>query len=256
MFRSQDLVKAAVCLNNMAVSLLARTCFQQAFEILRSAVELMQLAGRSTESGQDIEVFHRQQELLTAAYKMMAAPVTSGVDSLLNIKLVSDDVYQYVEFHITALDVDSMRHNRPLITLINLVRIEYSQYENIESDFDMQALIMLSNFGSAQVCQAYVSTHSPTQEALKSSAVKIFNLACSILNQYKVKYEYRQVDNERLVLMGTIILHNITSLSHSMKGGFMTTSLIDKLKCLVIQNDDFFSFLQIMGPVTRAASAA
>jgi hypothetical protein len=201
--------RAAIALNNMGVSLLERRAYGQGMETLKDAIFVMKRVLRppsisSQGFGKTPNSTRYAEAKVDRASKRMANP--HPIPSALSIDVVS---------HCTTFShrsgSGSVLHGGSSSPLRSPFRIDATDLVSLGEEnryFDLEASIMLYNFGLAHLCMAKLAK---TPIKMQEGALKLFNMAYSILAPLCDK-EGHGIREDMVLLLAATTLNNIVVL--------------------------------------------
>lgn len=150
--------RAAVALNNMAVAMMERSCYEQAFETIKDAALTMQLlytieplVRSSMISSEQTPYQHDIQTKLQRAYHRAANPVLSAISS--KVRVVSDDAaFNSANIGLKGLQTLSGSSHRMKQTAILISSDHLGLLDR--QDFALTISIILFNVSTASQCFA------------------------------------------------------------------------------------------------------
>jgi len=206
--------KAAVHLNNTAITLLQKRCYRQAAETLIDAVAVMKDASSQPNvnentpkerlslspsidtNDQDTTDF-LQQKLTKAAQRLSSLePSTLGMETLIQLHVMSDDEHPSVVKHYRALQTkivigkqdrnalpsSSEASSFSVMPIAYILRMEPPDFETpLEQNIDIESAIILYNYGVALQCLSTLPQTAEATEKLHAASYHLFELAYSSL---------------------------------------------------------------------------
>jgi len=210
--------RAAIALNNMAVTMMERRCYRQAFETFKDAVTAMKLSTPTFTGQQNQSIIF---DSLKKAHQRTSRPVISSQEILLTIVSLS--------YHdarpLTPQDFSAPSFSSSCCPMFSLIRIddvdllEDSDKTDPENGSNTLAtLVTLYNFGIANLCRAHclrAKRASASQQLLKGG-LKLLTLSCNLLlSQYEDSYNGDGDEEEdffavsRLLFILTVLLKTL-----------------------------------------------
>jgi hypothetical protein len=228
--------RAAISLNNTGVTLLQRRCYRQAIATLRDAVVAISSASRRIDqeredSPNNSDLFSRETPCINAmihqAAKRLAKPEPS-VDhttvSQYDLQVLSDCenpsiLQQYPHHYLSTPTPTTPSPTAPVTGFNNnhafLFRIEALNYEaSTDHNFDLQASIILQNFGVANRVIAGLTDDLRFKHELHVGAMRFFTSSYSVLtNSCQSGDTMEETELQRFVFTATHVLQNLVELS-------------------------------------------
>lgn len=182
--------RAAIALNNMAVTMMERRCYRQAFETFKDAVTAMKLSTPTFTGQQNQSIIF---ESLKKAHQRSSHPVISSNEILLTIVSLSHhDARPLIPQDFSAPSSSSCCPMFSLIRIDDVDLLEDSDKIDSENGSNTLAtLVTIYNFGIANLCRAHclrAKKASASQQLLKGG-LKLLTLSCNLLlSQYEDSY--------------------------------------------------------------------
>jgi hypothetical protein len=225
--------RAAISLNNTGVILLQRRCYRQGIATLHDAVVAMKSASRRINQREDCPKVgpHSSREtpsidsMIHQAAKRLAKPepsVDRNAASHYDLQVLSDCENPSVlqEYHHHNLSTTTTPSTTAPTTGFNnnhafLLRIEALDYEaSTEHNFDLQASVILQNFGVAKRVMAGLTDDLRSKHEHHVGAMRVFTSSYSILtNSCERCDNMEETDLQRFVFAATPVLQNLVELS-------------------------------------------
>jgi hypothetical protein len=227
--------RAAISLNNTGVTLLQRRCYRQGIATLHDAVAAMSSASRRIDQREDSpkdgphcsRESHCMETMIQQAAKRLAKPEPSvdlNTVSQYDLQVLSDcenpSVLQgYPHRNISTSTPPTPSTTTPTTGFDNnpafLLRIEVLNYEaSTEHNFDLQASVILQNFGVANRVMAGLTDDLHSKHELHVGAMRVFTSSYSILtNSCESGDNMEETDLQRFVFTATPVLQNLVELS-------------------------------------------
>jgi len=201
--------KASLALNNMAITMIERSCYGQAYETLKDATFALAAASRalvseytgdnqSHSSSSALEV----QTRLQAAYIRSAHPDPSPL-RLFPINVISlNSRVKSADFSFKAI-TEQVR----VQTLIRVDSNDTELLENMEECFDLSSAIILYNYAIVSLAQADVIARRSKRrsKALKESAIKLLTLSGDLLSRLYEACEESYILSRVIFISATLL---------------------------------------------------
>lgn len=160
--------KAAFALNNMAISMIEKSCYTQAFETLKQAATVARSASLVDDQGRNGA--QQSLECLKLASSRLLRPELSPL---------------FVPTSVLMQDVglnpsDFLPQNRD--TGYSLIRMETNGIEFNDDDWALAVATILHNFAVAHLCRTRSSEENTFDVKLRNAAVKMLGMAGSLLS--------------------------------------------------------------------------
>lgn len=178
--------KASLALNNMAITMIERSCHGQAYDTLKDAAFALAAASRAfgsectgddqSHSSSALEV----QKRLQAAYIRSAQPDPSPI-LFFPINVMShNNRVKSTDFSFKAMSEQVRVH-----TLIRVDSNDTELLENMDEYFDLSSAIILYNYAIASLAKANAMAQRSKRrsKALKESAIKLLTLSGDLLSR-------------------------------------------------------------------------
>jgi hypothetical protein len=227
--------RAAISLNNTGVTLLQRRCYRQGIATLHDAVAAMSSASRRINQREHCpnDVPHCSRErpcmdaMLHQAAKRLAKPEPSvdlNTVSQYDLQVLSDCenpslLQGYPHRNLSTSMPPTPSTTTPTTAFNNnlalLLRIEVVNNEaSTEHNFDLQASVILQNFGVANRVMAGLTDDLHSKHELHVGAMSVFTSSYSILtNSCGSGDNMEETDLQRFVFTATPVLQNLVELS-------------------------------------------
>jgi hypothetical protein len=207
-----DAYKCVIALNNIGVSLMERGAYLQAAQTFKEAVVALQLAMRvglpldfDEQHAVSLAAIH---ESVRSAYQRVAKSVLSSVATRteclhapeVSVRSISNDEWDPIVMKSILADSEHSFFSNPLC-----IRIEPSTcgFEQELGDCELNAAILLQNFGVAQMCLLATTSIREKTCRYQSGAMKLFRIAYTILLQHRGVIEHNENDQLHTTLMIT-----------------------------------------------------
>lgn len=162
--------RAALALNNMAITMVERCCYGQAYRTFKDAAFAMKVASQTLRKGTPDEK-HSVCRMVRQANHRAANPKLSVF--YVDVNVVSHDGTVNPEEIIRA---DPSSHT------VKLIRIEPSDGDLVESDkSDLATAIVLYNFSTVYLWQSWHADNAERAFKLHAGAVKLLKMSSNIL---------------------------------------------------------------------------
>jgi hypothetical protein len=160
--------RAAIALNNMAISMLERSCYNQAFATLQDAVSAVKLAVKPHRDCNDQQ---RVTKILEDANCRASRPDVSS--RAIALTVVSHDAGP------SSTDSPPQKLST---SATSVIRIETDDVDLLESeDYELTTAILLYNLGCAYLCLAHISDNSSLARKQQGAGMKLLKVSRSLL---------------------------------------------------------------------------
>ena len=194
---NMDHSRAAIALNNIGVSLLERSCYVQALEVLRDAVSTMQGSLNETESCAARWPDHQVYEKLRRGMHYLACPEQH--QTCLYLEIVNSDALSTKACCTMSRD--------PSLQEAFAIRIEKCDHDSNGQYPAMETAIMLHNLGLSYLCLASAS-RSAHVGPLKG-AMTLFAASYKILQNQKDQCAEENILTSPSLSLETIVLSKL-----------------------------------------------
>jgi len=283
--------KAAVHLNNTALTLMQKRCYRQAAETLIDAVAVLKEASCLSVFKQDtsLEVSSRPSEIksneentvdslkekLTKASQRVSKPepCTPEQDALIHLHVISDDEHPSAVKHYGAQQAkilsDKHEHNaypssyevlsfHMMMNIAHVLRMEPADFEvPSEQDIDIESAVILYNYGVALQCLSTLPQTSEATEKLHVGSFHLFELAYSSLSSRDLGVLRTSAPSQlyRILLVARLSLDQLIKVAKVLH---MEEEHYEYYKCLEYLQDSIPDFCLVSdeSSTPRAARAA
>ena len=188
--------RAALALNNMAITMMERRCYRQAFETFKDAVAAMKVARLSVEKADDSSERESVLGFLRKANQRSFRPNASR--SVQAWTVVSHNC-GHLEWILPSFEAssspkdnnnNSSSNNNNIMMHFYLIRLDDADIFGSDDEellqCDVLTIIMLYNFGMSYLCRAQTTSSTSAASKFRQGALKLLTLCRNLL---AVQYE-------------------------------------------------------------------
>lgn len=197
--------RAAIALNNMAVSLQRKGKEKQAVETFRDALAAIRLSSRQRRTAEETSEVERKVQL---ASQRVLIPATS----------ISNDMFEIVSDDQELLRLRDLAKGGALASRLTLVRIEeYGGDSFSVRNLDLDASIILQNYGVSILFMGLKSSKNTPQENLQChhDAIKLLTLSYQVVSEFAREWADDTLLH-KVLLVSTVVTRSMAHAFYSL----------------------------------------
>jgi len=181
--------RAALALNNMAITMMERRCYRQAFETFKDAVAAMKVARLSVE--EDDNSSEQRESVFGSLRKANQRSFRPKASRTVHAWTVVSHNCGHLEWILPSFEVSSSpKNNTNTIMHFHLIRLDDADIFGSDDEellqSDVLTIIMLYNFGMSYLCLAQTTSSTSAASKFRQGALKLLTLCRNLL---AVQYE-------------------------------------------------------------------